>query len=750
MLFKLITRGCESFLLSKSALTRLQGIVIILVIIISSLTSIYVYTTFQQKPSPKTAEFQLTDLTINPETAELNQSISISVKIANIGLGSGAYSVDVSINGSLAETKTVQLESGEATILDFTVKETVSGNYFVNVGNLSGTFLVQSGVPVPTGTPVPTSTPKPTSTPVPNATIPDSLTISNLDVSPFETWANTPIQISVSVTNVGNAALNYSLPFKINNVIGTAETLQFSPGESIIVKANVTENAEGTYLVSVGNLTSNFQIVPTGKHTLIIRSFDGIPFTLNGQNQTTPYQTLLDVGTYTIVFPTMLDIPQDYPGFVRHYFFENWADGSTKPIKTINLQSYTLLVAAMYYNYSCPSLYVWNGTSYISNGDVSSDGGWLGFVDHYQQDGSIVFAYSNPWDYVKLSSQTTTRNGYFDIALVEQADEIYYFDSADLIAVDHPANVDVFSTAKTYIYQIDNLGKIYSVSKDPSPPVSAVNGEGQSVLQQISKIDGITSEGRLWEWDTLQLNLGNLSGAKEIKLVITGQSVWPSPVSGGNQIKNYTNQPGETPQPPPFMEVKDANGKWVPVPDNRQFPILTATPTTIVVDLTGLFPTNDYSLRINSFQDIRFDCIGVDTTSQQNMTIRTIKPSYANLSQSFSFPSTSSGNFTRYGDVLSLLFSTDDKMVVGRVGDLIEIRFPADIGPVPEGMVRDYFFAANLWFKATWDPAPPFTVDPLPFQAMTSYPYPAIESFPFDKVHLEYLRNYNTRIVNPP
>jgi hypothetical protein len=281
--------------LTKSAVTRLQGIVAILVIIIASVASLYLYSYFQQQPALKKAEFQVTNLTINPEAAELNQSISISVKITNVGSGSGSYSADMLINGSFVETKTVQLGAGEATILDFTVKETTSGNYFVNVGNLSGGFLIQNLVPVPTITPVPTPTPNPTSTPVPSLKIPDSLRVSDLNVFPFETWVNTPVEISVNLTNVGDSAINYSLPFKINNLIGTAETAEYSVGESLIVRVNVTGGAEGTYTVTVGNLSSSFQVVPTGKHMLIVRSFDGIPFTINGQNQTTPYQALVDV-----------------------------------------------------------------------------------------------------------------------------------------------------------------------------------------------------------------------------------------------------------------------------------------------------------------------------------------------------------------------------------------------------------------------------------------------------------------------
>jgi hypothetical protein len=733
-------------MLSKSGVTRLQGIIIILIIIGASIVTFFIYDSIQPAPTPQgKAEFQLSNLTINPETAEPNQFVGVVVEVTNVGTADGDFSTELFINDSLVETKNVQVKAGLTEIVGFTVSEAVEGNYTLRIGDLTGSLSVRS-LPAPT----PSPTPLPTNTPIPSLIFPVALKLANLVISPFEAWANETVAISANVSNVGDVPINFSVPFKVNNLILTAQNTQFLPGETTRVEVNITESDEGTYTVVSGGSTSTFQIVPNGTHTLLIRTYDGLPFTLNGQSYVTPFNRLLDVGTYTISMLAQYDYYNDpqHPLFVRHYKFQNWDDGSSNPVRTINLANYTVLIAGYAYSYSCPSLYVWNGTSYVSNGDVSSDGGWLGFIDHYGENGSIVFAYSNPWDYIKLSSQTQARNGYFDLALVEQADEIYYFDSAELLAVDHPKGTDVFSTAKTYIYQLDNLGEVYSVSKNPALPVSAVDGNGLNLLPQISKADGITTYGNLWKWDALQLDLGNLSGAKEIKLIITGTSVWQAG-SGSNWNAQYVNKSGVTPQPPPYMEVKDANGSWIKVPDNRQFPILTAPASTIVVDLTGLFPTSDYSLRINSFQDMRFDFIGIDTTPQQKMIIQTAKPNYGELSQTFSEESNSSGNFTRYGDVLSLILNADNELVVGRIGDLVSLRFPDNFGPVAEGMERDYFFVSSLWFKARWVQNQPYTVDPMPFQAMSGYPYPSNESFPTDASHVDYIQNYNTRRIDP-
>jgi hypothetical protein len=63
--------------------------------------------------------------------------------------------------------------------------------------------------------------------------------------------------------------------------------------------------------------------------------------------------------------------------------------------------------------------------------------------------------------------------------------------------------------------------------------------------------------------------------------------------------------------PPPHMEVKDSSGEWVRLQDSRQISLPPdGLARTFVVDLTGLFPTDDYSLRISNFWNVTFDYVG--------------------------------------------------------------------------------------------------------------------------------------------
>lgn len=81
-------------------------------------------------------------------------------------------------------------------------------------------------------------------------------------------------------------------------------------------------------------------------HTLTINStpIRGFPFTLNGAAQVTDFSAVLDEREYTIVMPLNVQ-----PGGVGTdiYNFLQWNDGTTNPVKTINLIS-DLVLQAIY------------------------------------------------------------------------------------------------------------------------------------------------------------------------------------------------------------------------------------------------------------------------------------------------------------------------------------------------------------------------------------------------------------------
>ena len=717
-------------------------------------------------PSLKPAEFNATGLTITPTEAQVGQPVVISVNVTNVGEEAGVHSVNLTINGVVKENETIQLLGGEAKAVEFTDIESQAGNYTVKIEMLTGTFLI-SAPPVKPTTP---TTPTSPTTPTPSATPkPASLNVYSLRISPDEVWPGDSIEISGKVTNYGDLAGNYTAILAINGEEKANQAVTLSGGASTAIGFTVTEQDVGTYSVRLGTSTGTFSVVPNGMHTLNIISSPYstiLEFTIDGQKDILPYSKLLTVGAHTISMPV-----QDPTGT---NLFLYWENGLNNPIRTVDLQS-KMQITAFYSGgrgtgSSCPSLYIWNGTEYAYVSDVSNHG-WLGYINYKNssngEDVPFTFYRNNAWDYIPLGSdQLALKDGAYNLELIQRWDEIFYLDQAYLMVIDHPADAYVYSTMVEQYLDPNYMGAIYTVSQNLLIPISAINEKGQNVLPEISKVDGIFTPGinglnsPSWDniqWNTLTLNLGDLSHSSQIKLVARAVVDWGSPEDYITWLGNFYDPSvpdGAEVTPPPFMEVKAADGSWVRVPESRQFPIpAEGVPRTFVVDLTGLFPINDYELRINNFWNVTFDYIGVDTSSQEEIVIQKIDPQ-ATLCQAFSTNSVASGNFTKYGDVTPLLLNEDDEFVIGRQGDAVSIAFPtANLTPTPENWTRDVFLFEACWFKdsnGNWGFGFGFTVDPLPFRDMSGFPYPPTESYPSDPDHLSYLSEWNTRVVSAP
>jgi hypothetical protein len=120
------------------------------------------------------------------------------------------------------------------------------------------------------------------------------------------------------------------------------------------------------------------------------------------------------------------------------------------------------------------------------------------------------------------------------MVLSQQWDELYYLDSAQLLVIDHPVGTDVYMSMTSYLSD-GSTGKVYTVTNgNLLSPASATNEKGQNVLSQLSTQDGTFTPGingydSVWNNITLNqltLDLGNLKGAPQVKLVITGMVDW--------------------------------------------------------------------------------------------------------------------------------------------------------------------------------------------------------------------------------
>ena len=410
---------------------------------------------------------------------------------------------------------------------------------------------------------------------------------------------------------------------------------------------------------------------------------------------------------------------------------------------------------------SCPFLYTWNGTTYQFIGDMYGGAG-LGH-GHGSKEGRGK-------DYVNVDgSKLTPVNGTYRLEIAMDQNEIGYLDEVRLIAVDHSPDVEIYSPPPPVFWLNEIPPFEIDTIKNPVTPVSAIDGNGRDILPVISEIDRESTEAHLFSFDTITVDFGNLSGAKQIKLLY---SAWMDVGGGPEQAarREYVaSHPGEPREYNSYAEVINEDGEWERISDFNK--PAGAKPRTMVLDITDWFMTDDYRMRLNYFTKTHFDYIAVDTSEDEEVSVTELAPvsadlywkgvsiqtspdgkepvmaSYYDTTEDLTGFGVFEGKFTRYGDVLPLLTEVDDRFVIMHAGDSVSINF--NELPIPEGMERDYYVVCDGYYKTDalrerlgQDVS---SVEPIPFHAMSAYPYPEGESYPYNAKNIAYLDEYNTR-----
>jgi tetratricopeptide (TPR) repeat protein len=416
---------------------------------------------------------------------------------------------------------------------------------------------------------------------------------------------------------------------------------------------------------------------------------------------------------------------------------------------------------------SCPILYAWDGSGYSFVTDFLG-GSAIGFR---LPDGS--WNYPDTDEYVRVTGeQLKERGGVYSILMNNQLEEVIFFDAVKLLAVDHPAETDVYPNERLMPAPPYPGFKIYSV-KAPRAPVAAVDDGGRDILPLVSQVDRrypddfelLRFKGYAKE-HTIELDLGrDAVNAKRTLLLLTA---W---IDYADSTANLAASQAGAKLIPPYVQVKNKQGEWETVIEQMGFP--AGLPKTMTVDLTGKFLCQDSRVRIVTSMRLYWDQILVDTSGGEfPARVTTLEPIRAELRWR-GFPREYSpdgrkplvydyrtieplapwkahlGTYTRFGDVRELLVAPDDMYVITRNGDEMQVDFDAGrLPPLPAGWKRDFLvFADGFGKDMDLNSARPETVGELPYHGMKSYPYSPGDKYPDSERHREYHRKYNTRTV---
>jgi len=92
-------------------------------------------------PPPPT-QFTITGLDVTPEQVPPGQPVTVSAQVTNTGDSGGSYTVNLTVNGQVEQTKTVTLAPEAVETVTFTVTKETPGSYTVSIGDLTKEFTV--------------------------------------------------------------------------------------------------------------------------------------------------------------------------------------------------------------------------------------------------------------------------------------------------------------------------------------------------------------------------------------------------------------------------------------------------------------------------------------------------------------------------------------------------------------------------------------------------------------------------------
>lgn len=392
---------------------------------------------------------------------------------------------------------------------------------------------------------------------------------------------------------------------------------------------------------------------------------------------------------------------------------------------------------------SCPYVYGWDGEKFVLITDLL----WNAPLGLQIKRG--VTLPDRRWEYLCLPGELVQpRDSGYELRITEELWEVAYFDHVVLTAVDHPAELRLFTNEKVGPPSLAEP-RLFTAGHKVYP-ATARDGYGRDVREQLLQIDREYVQAfahqicqGLCEPHYIELDFGTLPVNQPLRLFLNG---WMYPTDTSLNIGIDQNPQRPLPESPSLWVV-DEFGKWVCAQPTMGFP--GGKPKSIVVDLDGVFVSDDHRIRIGASQQIYWDEAFVSWDSDDTQMITSelpllsaklqyrgfslMLPREADQPHWFDYQavvrtpqwSPLSGPFTRFGDVHALLKEDDDRLVVMTGGDEIQLRFGLPDRALPEGWTRDFVLHSVGWDKdADANTLAGQGSLPLPFKNQLAYPPP--------------------------
>src|ERR1019366_9291263 len=239
---------------------------------------------------------------------------------------------------------------------------------------------------------------------------------------------------------------------------------------------------------------------------------------------------------------------------------------------------------------SCPMIWTWDGAGFRFITDV------LGIAPLGAASGDGTYFPVDHDKYIQIPGVAlAARDGQYEIRVTEELSEVSYIDQLRLMAVDHPADEDVFLNEKWKAPPYPEFR--YYGARQRIYPVTAHDHHNRDVRDLILATDqryptDVRRDATaVAELHSLTLDFGQAAADNKAVLILRGWVDW---ADGSTFLA--AAQESKQGLLPPYLQVKDANGNWKTVIEDMGMP--DGKPKTIAVDLTGKFLTANREVRI--------------------------------------------------------------------------------------------------------------------------------------------------------
>src|ERR1700722_6242207 len=251
---------------------------------------------------------------------------------------------------------------------------------------------------------------------------------------------------------------------------------------------------------------------------------------------------------------------------------------------------------------SCPTLFAWNGTRYEFISDVIG----AAVVGHWVSPTGKNNADPDEWIKVE-GSQLRARGGLLSLRFGEPMEEVNYIDQVRLIAVDHPADTEVYPNER-FLNEPPFASGRPVLSAEAHPLAGAWDDQGRDVSGLLRARDhnyvrdftNLSFAG-FANQHVLTLDLGEWTPAHPLRLMLHGFIEY---FSASSMYAAW--QAGLSPMAP-FVEAQMPDGSWKRIIDDMGFP--AGLPRTIIVNLTGKLPPGAQRIRLVTNLQIYWDQI---------------------------------------------------------------------------------------------------------------------------------------------